>query len=93
MSGGYFDHKQFLLTDIAGDIEFLITTNDSMEINSYGEEKGRNYSPETIAKFKATAEMLHKAGNMVQRIDWLISGDDSEESFHSRWKEEVEGKS
>jgi hypothetical protein len=26
---------------------------------------------------------------MTQRIDWLMSGDDSEESFHSRWDTEI----
>jgi hypothetical protein len=26
---------------------------------------------------------------MAQRVDWLISGDDGEESFHQRWKEEL----
>lgn len=26
----------------------------------------------------------------TQRIDWLLSGDDGEESFHSRLKEELD---
>jgi len=37
-----------------------------------------------------TIDILEIAEAMVQRVDWLLSGDDGEESFRSRWAEEVE---
>ena len=34
--------------------------------------------------------LLKKATIYAQRIDWLVSGDDGEESFLSRLKEDLE---
>lgn len=34
--------------------------------------------------------MLKRARVYAQRVDWLLSGDDNEESFHERLKEELE---
>ena len=34
--------------------------------------------------------ILKQAEIYAQRIDWLLSGDDGEESFHERLKEELE---
>jgi hypothetical protein len=33
---------------------------------------------------------LHKAQIYVQRIDWLVSGDDSEDSFHQRLAQDIQ---
>ena len=52
--------------------------------NSYG------YSKETIKEFKKGLAILKKAYIYAQRIDWLLSGDDGEESFHERLKEELD---
>lgn len=87
MSGGYFDYNQFHLEDIASEIEKVIAKNNQK--NEWGYVN--SFSEETIAKFRETVLILRKAANMVQRVDYLIEGDDSEESFHRRWKEEVEG--
>ena len=48
------------------------------------------YPDEVIEKFKEGVEILRKAHVYAQRIDWLISGDDGEESFHKRLKEDLE---
>ena len=53
-------------------------------MNEWGDKKGYGYSPETIAKFKIARMSLLLAQIYVQRIDWLVSGDDGEDSFHSR---------
>ena len=52
--------------------------------NSYG------YSKETIKEFKKGLAILKKAYIYAQRIDWLLSDDDGEESFHKRLKEELD---
>ena len=35
-------------------------------------------------------KILNKAFVYVNRIDWLLSGDDGEETFHKRLKEDLE---
>ena len=52
--------------------------------NRYG------YSEETLEEFKKGLDILRKASIYAQRIDWLFSGDDGEESFHKRLKEDLE---
>ena len=84
MSGGHFDYAQYKLEDIADEIRILIALNNNPQLNQ--EVK---YSDETIAKFLEADKMLRVAAVMVQRIDWLVSGDDGEESFHERWNEDI----
>jgi len=84
MSGGHFQYKQYELGQIADEIEQLILDNDSEELNEYGGTKGYGYSPQTIAKFRIARMSLLLAQIYVQRIDWLVSGDDGEDSFHRR---------
>ena len=50
----------------------------------------REYSEETIEEFKKGLDILRKAYIYAQRIDWLLSGDDDEKSFHKRLKEDFE---
>ena len=89
MSGGHFNYKQYEIRHIADEIEHLIITNDSEEKDEYGYTKGRHYTPETIAKFHEALATLRRAEIMAQRIDWLVSGDDGEDCFHSRWGEGI----
>ena len=86
MSGGHFDYQQYRLHDIAVMIDELVASNNEPGAFGYA----RNYSEDTIKKFKAASATLELAGAMAQRIDWLVSGDDSEETFTARWAEEVE---
>lgn len=51
--------------------------------NPYG------YTEETLAEFRKGIEIMKQAGVYAQRIDWLLSGDDGEESFHERLKEDL----
>jgi hypothetical protein len=81
MSGGYFNYRQNHIEDIAHMVNELIANND--------EEYGYGYSGETITKFKTAIYILSQAAIMAQRIDWLVSGDDGEETFHQRWDEDL----
>lgn len=89
MSGGFFDYQQYHIQDIAEDIDKLIASNDDQTKDEWGETKGRGYPPEIIERFKETSHTLKQAGEMAQRVDWLVSDDDGEESFMSRWDKEV----
>jgi hypothetical protein len=90
MSGGHFDYKQYEIGYIADEVQQLILTNDSTEKNEWGDEKGYHFRSETIAEFKKGLDLLRRAQIYAQRIDWLVSGDDGEDSFHSRLQEELE---
>jgi hypothetical protein len=46
--------------------------------------------PEIIEVFKKGLKILKTAAIYAQRIDWLLSGDDGEESFKERLKEELD---
>lgn len=76
MSGGHFNYEQYRIDDIQIAIEKLIKYNDNLD-------------ELTIAEFKTAIKLLSKASVYVQRIDWLISDDDSEETFHERLAEEL----
>lgn len=81
MSGGYFDYEQYKIDRIADEVDQLIISNDYNALNEWGDPIGRGYSPETIEQFKIGLQILKMAAIYAQRIDWLVSGDDSEDSF------------
>ena len=90
MSGGHFNYKQYEIDHIADEVEQLIIDNDSDELDDWGDRKGCHFSEETIVEFKKGLEFLRQAAIYTQRIDWLVSGDDGEDSFHRRLKKDLE---
>lgn len=84
MSGGYFEYEQYKIAQIADDIESVIVNNDCQRVTEYGDKVGRGYSLATIARFREGVHYLRVAQVYAQRIDWLLSDDDGEDSFSSR---------
>ena len=91
MSGGYFNYHQYDIGVVREDVEDLIENNDNVEIDKHGCPIGRGYSENTIRYFKEAVYFLKMARIYTQRIDWLVSGDDSEEQFHLRLQKDLEG--
>jgi hypothetical protein len=89
MSGGHFNYKQNLLLDMVDDVRFAILINYNKEKNEFGNDIGNRFSPETIAEFEKAVKALKLAYVYAQRIDWLLSGDDGEDSFHIRLQEQL----
>ena len=89
MSGGRFDYLQFRFGEIAESIRSTIVNNDSTEKDEWGQDIGEHLPPDIIAKFAETADVVERAAKMVTRVDWLLSGDDGEDSFRQRWDKEV----
>jgi hypothetical protein len=89
MSGGHFDYNQNGVREIAELIEEIVSENGNLTLDEWGDTKGHGYRPETIALLNEAAHTLHRAAEMAQRVDWLLSGDHSEESFPCCWKDEV----
>lgn len=103
MSGGSLcDYQQYHIRDMWERIQDEIDNNNKPYFENPEDEweklanmdflkdGGKRYSDETIAEFKNAIEILKKAYIYAQRIDWLLSGDDGEESFHERLKEELQ---
>ena len=65
-------------------------TLDDDYFTKYPEDKfWYKYSDEVIEEFKIAVEFLRIAYVYAQRIDWLVSGDDGEESFMERLKKDL----
>ena len=92
MSGGYFEYNQYRMSTMIEELDVLISDNGS---NCDGEDTNEyccpyNYPPHIIKEFEAGLGLLKKAYVYIHRIDWLVSGDDGEESFIARLNEELE---
>ena len=90
MSGGHFDYKQYGLQYVGDVIEELIRSNDDETLDQFGDKRGRGYSLATIKEFYTAVELLRSAFVYAHRIDWLVSGDDGEVTFHERLAEDLE---
>jgi len=105
MSGGAFDYNQYKIGYIADQIEEVIVKNgvektpedlkqegwrDPDWYEKYPEDKFHyKYPDEVIEKMKEAVKSLKIAQEYAQRVDWLLSGDDGEESFLSRLEENL----
>jgi len=85
MSGGHFDYNQYIIQNIADEIENVVKNNNVKNEYDYS----RNYSKETIKELNEAITLLRKASIYSQRIDWLLSDDDGEETFHERLEEDL----
>lgn len=88
MSGGHFDYDQYRIDGIANEVEQIILKNGN---NQHDESDWEPvpYSPEVIEEFKRGLKFLRIAAVYAQRIDWLVSGDDGEENFLLRLKNDL----
>ena len=86
MSGGYFDYNQFHIDEIAREIErFLDERTDS----DWDKQFYSSLSEKTIEAIREYTQVIKKAAIYAHRIDYLLSGDDGEESFHRRVEEDL----
>ena len=95
MSGGHFDYNQHYIGEIADSIERLIETNGKQKEsyandNPFDSEYYYTFSPEVLEKFQEGLSILRQAAVYARRIDWLVSGDDSESTFFARLKEDLQ---
>lgn len=79
MSGGHFDYEQYRIERVADEIKKIIDDRDWYQ-----------YSEETRERLRDAHDACRVAAMLVQRVDWLVSDDDSEESFHRRLVEDSE---
>ncbi|MFV8342272.1 hypothetical protein [Flavobacterium sp. XS2P39] len=102
MSGGAFEYKQYNIREIHETIQSELDGmgnpkpkselwNDQSYYDQYPEELNWRIESEAVVNaYKTAVDLLKKAEVYAQRIDWYISGDDGEESFLRRLKEDLE---
>ena len=103
MSGGFFDYQEHRISDIADSIEQVILKNNKEKANDdihpWDFDKNGNlyedcrfyysFSDETIERFKEAVDLLKRAEIYAHRIDYLLSSDDGEQTFHERLKQDL----
>lgn len=102
MSGGHFDYNQWHIDNIADEIEHEVITSgkpiperewDRWDREHYVKhpEDAVNcaYQDVVLRRFEEAVYALKRAAIYAQRVDWLLSGDDGEDSFEMRLKEEL----
>lgn len=104
MSGGAFDYNQYKIGYIADQIEHEIERNgrsktkeelkddfrDSSWYEKYPEDLNHyKYPDKVIEEFKNAVKHLRVAEVYAQRVDWLLSGDDGEDTFIERLKSDL----
>ena len=77
MSGGRFNYMQYNIQDIIEELEML----DLDELEEVDAITQSNY-------FALIAE-LKKCHVHMQRLDWLLSGDDGQKTYHKRLAEDL----
>jgi hypothetical protein len=90
MSGGRFGYSQHRLKEMVEEIETIIQNNGVKDQWGYI-DIADNFSEETLQEFRNGIVALKRAYVYAQRIDWLVSSDDSEEGFHVRLKHDLKG--
>jgi len=89
MSGGKFNYGQERIAQIADEIHEIIVNNDNDDRDKYGDRIWAHYEPDEIEEFWRAVKVLRIAHVYVQRIDWLMSFDDSPETFRKRLAEDL----
>lgn len=59
------------------------------DIQNQIDENPNSFSDKTIGEFEMALVVIKTAKVCLHRIDWLLSGDDGEESFHERLREDL----
>lgn len=106
MSGGIFDYREYAIYEIIEKIEREIQKNgvkksikdleydswkgDDWYINHPEELYHYKYPDYIITELKTTVDLLKRSVIYINRVDYLLSGDDSEETFISRLKNDLE---
>lgn len=101
MSGGHFHYSPYQIGYIADAIKEEIENNEKLPYehpvewwefseNACFQENGkRKYSPEVIEELKRAVYQLRVAEIYAKRVDYLLEGDDGEDSFKKRLRQEL----
>ena len=83
MSGGQFDYIQYRIIDVVEQVE------NTIERYADCEDGWCKVSKETLHRMLETRNTLWLAQTMLHRLDWFVSGDDGEETYHERLERDL----
>ena len=105
MSGGHWEYKQYQFTDVIDDLKSIIEKNGQPKTKEEMKAEGWNnaewyekypddkfhykYPDEVIEEFKNAVDIISRAQIYMHRVDWLLSGDDGDESFIKRLNQDL----
>lgn len=92
MSGGTFEYNEWHIGEIAETIRQLILQHrDANWVNRQkdGWASFTPYPKKVLKKFEEAYKCLYQASIYAKRVDYLVAGDDGDESFLSRTNEEL----
>lgn len=78
MSGGHFDCSHNTISDIAENV------------SSWIKEHGDEISDETRAILMEAERLFRISSIYLHRVDWFLCGDDGEDTFRTRLREDLE---
>jgi len=77
MSGGEFGYIQNRIEETADQVDSIFIT------------RSVSWNKLTMKYVEETSCALRKAAEMLRRLDGFVSGDDSEDTFNTRWEENL----
>lgn len=78
MSGGHFDYAYFRTQQFSEDLKYELDNAGKMNEHEHITEI---YSPEVVEKLEQVRVLSEKTAKYMKAVEWLYSGDYSEESF------------
>lgn len=79
MSGGHFDYGCFRISQFADELGREIRMNNTPKEDQLG--YCPNFDDDTIRLLKECHRIIEIAGNLAKEVEWLYSGDTSEDTF------------
>lgn len=73
---GYFDYAQNVFDELIIELKGLTESED--------------YNETTVSEFKKALRISQELQILIDRIDYLVSGEETEESFHQSLGDELE---
>ena len=94
MSGGTFNYNQYMITDIADEIQSRLdrqgqVMNDKWATLYDPPDTYMTFPPDVEQRLKDAVKALRIAAIYAQRADWYLAGDDGDESFVRRLDKEL----
>ena len=77
MSGGCWNYVQHQVQDVIDDLEHTLEVNEEC------------FSEDTLIELEVAIRFIKMAKVYIVRADWLLAGDDSEETFKERLSEDL----
>jgi len=77
MSGGHFDYAYHIVENFCEILKRNIRDNKKKDESGYAPE----YSEEVINELKKILASTKKTAELMYHTEWLMSGDDGEETF------------